>query len=278
MITSMPASWSAARLDYALAASRSEQRAALGVYLPIGYPTRPASMDALHLMAQHADVLELGVPHHHPHLDGPVIQQASAQALDAGFTMLDLFTTTTELTTATTTAVVVMSYWTPIEQFGPELFAERLAAAGGAGVLIPDLPDHAAVTWRRAAREAGLHTIPLIPAHASPAHLAKIGAGSSGMVYAPATPGRTGAQRPLSPYLPRLVRRIRVATGLPVAVGIGISTPHHAAQASAYADAVVVGSAVIRHMRSRPDAPAAAAAEAAQAFAAGVRRVLRPTC
>ena len=277
MITSMPPSWSAARLDYALATSRIEQRAALGLYLPVGYPSRAAGLDALHLMAQHADVLELGVPHTDPHLHGPVIQQAAAQALAGGFSMLDLFTAATELTASTSTALVVMSYWTPIERFGLELFAERLAVAGGSGVLIPDLPDHAAATWRRAAREAGLHTIPLIPAHASPARLAEIGTGSSGMVYAPATPGRTGAQRPLSPYLPRLVRRIRVETGLPVAVGIGISTPHHAAQASAYADAVVVGSAVIRHMRSRPDAPAAAAAEAAQAFAAGVRRVCNPT-
>jgi tryptophan synthase alpha chain len=273
----MPASWPAARLDYALATSRNEQRAALGVYLPIGYPTRPSCMDALHLMARHADVLELGIPHHHPHLDGPVIQQASAQALDAGFTMLDLFTTATELTAASKTAVVVMSYWDPIQRFGLEAFAERLCAAGGAGVLIPDLPDHAATRWCRAAQETGLHTIPLVPAHASNAHLAEIGAASSGMVCAPATLGRTGAQRPLSPYLPRLVRRVRVATRLPVAVGVGISTPHHAAQASAYADAVVVGSAVIRHMREHPDAPAAAAAEVAQAFAQGVRRVSSPT-
>lgn len=178
---------------------RIEQRAALSLYLPVGYPSRAAGLDALHLMAQHADVLELGVPHTDPRLQGPVIQQAAAQALAGGFSMLNLFTATTELTALTSTALVVASYWTPIERFGPQLFAERLAVAGSAGVLIPDLPDQAAVTWRRAAREAGLHTIPLIPVHASPAHLAEIGTGSSGMVYAPATPGRTGVQRPLSP-------------------------------------------------------------------------------
>ncbi|MEU1107034.1 tryptophan synthase subunit alpha [Streptomyces tibetensis] len=267
----MQPSWSAARLDYALATSRAEQRAALGLYLPVGYPSRTASLDALHLMARHADVLELGIPHTDPHLDGPVIQQASAQALDKGFQMIDLFTAATQLTASTTTALVVMSYWAPIERFGPELFAERLAVAGGAGVLIPDLPEHAAATWHWAAREAGLYTIPLIPAHASDARLAEIGTQSSGMVYAPATPGRTGSRRPLSPHLPRLVRRLRTATSLPVAVGIGISTPDHAAQASRYADAVVVGSAVIRHMTTWRNAPDLAADHVAKAFADGVR-------
>lgn len=95
------------------------------------------------------------------------------------------------------------------------------------------------------------------------------------MVYAPATPGLTGSQHPLSPDLPRLVHRLRTTTHLPVAVGIGISTPGQAAQASAYADAVVVGSAVIRLMRDEPNTPATAADEIARDFAAGVRRALR---
>jgi tryptophan synthase alpha chain len=271
----MQPSWSAARLDYALATSRGEQRAALGLYLPVGYPSRTVSRDALHLMARHADVLELGLPWRDPHMDGPVIQQACAQAIDRGFQMVDLFAVATELTASTTAALVVMSYWSPIERFGPEAFAERLCVAGVGGVLIPDLPDRAAATWSSAAREAGLHALPLIPPHASAARLAAIGAQSSGMAYAPATPGRTGAQRPLTRYLPRVVRRVRDETGLPVAVGIGISTPDQAAEASAYSDAVVVGSAVIRHMQTRPDAPDLAASEAARAFAHGVRRASR---
>ncbi|MFD4412482.1 tryptophan synthase subunit alpha [Streptomyces sp. NPDC058475] len=269
--------WSAARLDHALAASRAQRRAALGLYLPVGYPTRAASLDALHQMAQSADVLELGVPHTSPVLDGPVIQEAVAQALDNGFRMRDVFTAARELTAASTAALLVMSYWKPIEEFGALAFADQLAAAGGAGVLIPDLPDAAAATWHEAARAAGLHTVPLIPPHASDARLAEIGAASSGMVYAPATPGRTGVRRPLSPYLPRLVRRLREATGLPVGVGIGISTPDQARWVSGYADAAVVGSAVIRRMHAHADAPAAAAAEAAREFADGVRHPLRPT-
>ncbi|MEU1273583.1 tryptophan synthase subunit alpha [Streptomyces sp. NPDC005799] len=271
MITSQP-SWAALRLDHALAVSRAEQRAALGLYLPVGYPTRQTSLDALHLMAQSADFLELGVPHTPAHLDGPLIQQAAAQALAQGFVMQDLFDAAVELTASTTTALLVMSYWQPIARYGAEAFVQNLAAAGAAGVLIPDLPADCAAHWRHLMAEAGLHPITLIPPHASAAHLAFLATCTSGMVYAPATPGLTGARRPLSPYLPRLVHRLRTATGLPVAVGIGISSPAQATQASAYADAVVVGSAVIRRMHGQPDAAAVAAARAASDFAAGVRR------
>ncbi|WP_086738975.1 tryptophan synthase subunit alpha [Streptomyces glaucescens] len=276
MITSTPPSWSAARLDYALATSRAQGRAALGLYLPVGYPTLATSRDALRLMASRADVLLLGVPHTKPVLDGPVIQQAAAQALEAGFQMSDLFAAASELTATCTAALLAMSYWSPIEQYGAKAFAQELAAAGASGALIPDLPDTAAETWHDAAEKAGLHTINLVPPHASAATLAAIGASTSGMVYAPATPGFTGARRPLSPHLPRLVRRLRETTRLPVAAGIGISTPDQAAQVSGYADAVIIGSAVIRRMHAQADSPAAAAAAVARDFAEGVRRANRP--
>ncbi|QIP74729.1 tryptophan synthase subunit alpha [Streptomyces sp. VN1] len=275
MRTSTPPSWPAYRLDQVLTQSRLQQRAALGLYLPVGYPSRSASRDALHAMAEHSDVLELGVPTEDAHLDGATIQHAAAQALEKGFRMADLFTITADLASSPA-ALVAMTYWAPVEAYGPRLFAEQFAAAGGAGVLIPDLPGRAAARWQHATEAAGLHAIPLIPAHASSARLHAIGRSSSGMAYAPATPGLTGAAGPLSPYLPRLVRRLREATRLPVAVGIGISTPALAAQASAYADAVVVGSAVIRRMQADAGSPAAAAAAAARDFAAGVRGAHRP--
>ncbi|MGW0844275.1 tryptophan synthase subunit alpha [Streptomyces sp. NPDC002787] len=275
MITPTPSSRPASHLDRALAASRAESRAALGLYLPLGYPTRTASLDALHLMAQSADVLEIGIPHTSPVLDGPVIRGAVAQALAGGFDMDDVFTAASELTASTPAALLVMSYWAPIAQYGPQVFASQLAAAGGAGVLIPDLPQSAATAWRAAAATAGLHAVPLVPSGASVAQLAAIGASHSGMVYAPATPGLTGSQRPLSSDLSWQVHRLRSATRLPVAVGIGVSTPDQAAHVSAFADAVVVGSALIRRMRDRADTPATAAAEVARDFAAGVRRARR---
>lgn len=271
-----PLSWSAARLDYALATSREEQRAALAICLPVGYPNRAASREALLLAAEHADVLELGVPHHTCPMDGPVIRQAAAQALAGsdGFQMRDLFAAAVELTARTRTALVVMAYWEPIRSYGPQAFARELAAAGGAGVLVADLPRHAASKWRETAADAGLYTVALAPRHASSAHLAELGATTTGMRYAPAT-GLTGTQRPLSPYLPRLVRRLREATSLPVATGIGISSPQQAAQVAGFSDAVVIGSAVIRRMQSQPDAPAPAAAAACRDFAQAVRQARR---
>ncbi|MEU0942336.1 tryptophan synthase subunit alpha [Streptomyces canus] len=270
MITSTVPSGPAARLDHVLATSRAQQRAALGLYLPVNYPTRSASREALHAIAAHADLVELGVPHHQPHLDGPVIQQAVAQAL-TGFQMRDLFASTAELAAHSTAALLVMSYWEPIRAFGATAFAHMLADAGGAGALIPDLPPAAAPQWRAAAEAAGLHTVNLAPPHASGARLAELGKSTTGMLYAAATPGLTGARRPLSPYLPSQVRRLREGTGLPVAVGIGISTPQQASRVSLFADAAVIGSAVIRRMQASPNAPAAAAAAAACDFAQAVR-------
>ncbi|MFF9458046.1 tryptophan synthase subunit alpha [Streptomyces flaveolus] len=263
------------RLDHVLASSRAQKRAALGLYLPVGYPTLSASLDALHLMGQSADILEIGVPHTQPFLDGPVIQQASAQALADGFQMGDLFTAASELSVSTSAALVTMSYWAPIEQYGPRSFAHDFAAAGGAGVLVPDLPASAAASWQEVTRAAGLRTVTLIRPDAPAAHLAAVGATTTGMAYAPAAPGPTGSQSPLSPYLPHLVHRLRTATRLPVAVGVGISTPAQAEHVAGFADAVVVGSAVIRRMQSRPNAPVTAAAAAARDFADGVRRARR---
>ncbi|MFJ9893617.1 tryptophan synthase subunit alpha [Streptomyces sp. NPDC091280] len=267
--------WPASRLDHTLAACQAQDRAALGLYLPVGYPTRSGSLDALHLMGQAADVLEIGIPHTDPALDGPVIRQAAAQALAGGFRMPDVFTAVAELTASTPAALVAMSYWIPIQRYGPRAFLHAFSDAGGSAVLIPDLPQAAADGWRQAARAAGVHTITLVPQGASAAHLAAIGAATSGMVYAPAAPGPTGGQGPLSPYLPHEVHRIRTATGRPVAVGIGISTPAQAAHVACFADLVVVGSAVIRRMQSQPTAPATAAATAARDFAAGIRRARR---
>ncbi|MFF1733740.1 tryptophan synthase subunit alpha [Streptomyces sp. NPDC058247] len=260
-----------ARLDQALALARSQGRAALATYLPVGYPNRADSMDALHLLAQASDVVELGVPHVAPVLDGPVIRRASAQALAGGFRMQDLITAARELSAASATALLVMSYWHPISRYGPERFADDLAAAGGAGVLVPDLPAEEAGRWIAAARAAGLHTVNLVDPRADVAALARVCAASSGMVYAAATQGVTGTQGPLSARLPQLVARLRTITSLPVGVGIGVSAPGQAAIISAFADAVVVGSAVIRRMEAAPKAPVAAAASVAREFADGVR-------
>ncbi|WP_261800978.1 tryptophan synthase subunit alpha [Streptomyces sp. PBH53] len=270
---STPLSWSAALLDDTLALKRQQDRCAVGLFLPVGYPSYSVSMDALHGIAPFADVLELGVPYSHPH-DSPLIRQAAAQALSQGFRMQDLFEAVTELAVSTSAALLVKSYWAPIQQYGAEAFAEELAAAGGAGVLVPDLPAPAAAGWQKIARTAGLHRIPLVPARATAANLAAIGAASSGMVSVLA-PGRTGVEDPLSPHLLDFVHRVRTVTGLPVGVCTGIRTPSQAAQVGTFADAVFVGTPLLRRMQAEARAPEAARA-VARDFADAVRTRIRP--
>lgn len=265
-----------ARLDRALHAA--EGRAALVTYLPVGYPSVARSLDALRCMGRHADILELGIPHSEPILDGQVIRDASAQALASGFRMHDLFAVARELTVSSSAALMVMSYWEPVERFGPARFAEELAAAGVSAVLLPDLAVERAGLWRAAAQSAGLHTVNMVWPHSGNEELARACAVSGGMVYAPATMGVTGTQGPLDPTLSTFVGRLRAMTSLPIGVGIGVSTPQQAAHISDFADAVVVGSALIRRMRAAADTgqdPATAAGDAARDFAAAVHRGAR---
>ncbi|MFF4902554.1 tryptophan synthase subunit alpha [Streptomyces sp. NPDC001068] len=252
-------------LTRAIAAAQAQERCALATYVPVGFPDRITSMDTLHRLAQSADVIELGVPFE-GHFDGPVIQAASRTALDAGFLMQHLFEAAEELSASSSAALLTMTYWQPVHAFGPVRFAAQAAAAGISGVLIPDLPLEEAAEWLDAARAAGLAAIPLVSARTAPDRLAAIVAAATGMVYAPATDGVTGNPQPISPRLPGLIAQLQSLTSLPIAAGIGISTPAQARAAARWADLVVVGSAVIRSMQANPTDPVAAAAATSRAF------------
>ncbi|MFE9769486.1 tryptophan synthase subunit alpha [Streptomyces sp. NPDC005808] len=266
-----PAWHAGARLHQVIDRARAQDRCALAAYLPVGYPDQITGMDALHLLAQSADVIELGIPHPDGMMDGPVIQQASRTALHAGFRMRHLFEAARELSASSSASLLVMSYWQPLQAYGPERFAKTAADAGIDGVLIPDLPVEEAAPWLAAARASQLAAIPLVSPRTPPDRLARIVAGATGMVYAPATDGVTGNAEPISAHLPDLITRLRGLTSLPVAAGIGISTPAQARTAAAWADLVVIGSAVIRRMQASPRAQVAAAADVSRQFAATLR-------
>ena len=259
------------RLQQVITAVQAQDRCALGTFLPVGYPNRLTSVDALHLLAQSADVIELGVPYAGGVLDGPVVQQASQTALDAGFRMEDVFAAARELSSTSPTALVAMSYWQPVHAYGPLRFATAAAAAGIDAVLIPDLPIEEATPWLAAAWATGLGAIPLVSHRTQQDRLARTVAAATGMLYAAATDGVTGNPEPVSPRLPGLITRLRNLTSLPVATGIGISTPAQARTAAIWADVVVVGSAVIRRMQARPRGEIAGAAAAGRDFAAALR-------
>lgn len=261
-------------LSAALAAARARSRAALAAYLPAGYPTLGQSLDALRLLAASADVIEVGLPFSDPLLDGPTIQRANAQALKAGFRIEDLFTTVRELAVSSSAALLAMTYWQPVYRYGPERFAHCLAAAGGAGVIVPDLPVEEAAPWLHAARLTGLDTVFVVAPNATDQRLSRVCAAGSGMIYAPATAGVTGTQGPLQPELRTFVDRLRTLTPLPIGVGIGISTPEQAAQVGAFADAVIVGSAFIRALDAPGSAGIAQAGLLAQHLAAALEHPL----
>jgi tryptophan synthase alpha chain len=254
--------------------ARADGRAALVGYLPAGFPSRSGAIAALTAMVDGGvDIVEVGLPYSDPLIDGPTIQVAVDRALAGGTRTADVLRTV-EAVAATGVPAVVMTYWNPIEQYGVDRFAADLAAAGGAGMITPDLTPEEAGPWLAAAAGAGLDPVFLVAPSSTDERIARVTEVCSGFVYAASLMGVTGARAQVSDHAPRLVDRVRAATRLPVAVGLGVSSGAQAAQIAGYADGVVVGSAFVRALLDAPDEAAGIAAARALAtdLAAGVRR------
>lgn len=226
-------------------ATRAQGRAALVAYLPVGYPSVPGSLSAMRAVIEAgADIVEVGLPYSDPMMDGPVIQHAAQQALAAGVRVRDVFTAVSAVAEAGAVPVV-MSYWNPLLRYGVEPFARDLAAAGGAGVITPDLIPDEATQWLEASTAHGLDRIFLVAPSSTDARLAMTAAACSGFVYVASTMGVTGMRSEVGGGADELVRRTRAVTDLPLCVGLGVSTGEQAAQVAAYADGVIVGSALV---------------------------------
>jgi tryptophan synthase alpha chain len=262
------------RLAEEFAAARGEGRSLLVAYLPAGFPTQDGGVAALRAMVESGvDVVEVGLPYSDPLMDGPTIQDAVDRALAAGTRTRDVLRTV-EAVAATGAPTLVMSYWNPIERYGVDAFARDLAAAGGAGVITPDLLPEEAGPWRAAADATGLDPVFLVAPSSTDARIASTAAACRGFVYAASTMGVTGVRSAVGGRAAELVARVRAATDLPVAVGLGVSSAGQAAEVAAYADGVIVGSAFVRALLDAPDEAAGvrAAAELAGELASGVRR------
>jgi tryptophan synthase alpha chain len=261
------------RLHEAFAAARAEDRAALIGYLPAGFPSVDGAVDAIRVMVENGvDIVEVGLPYSDPLMDGPTIQAAVEIALRQGTTTRDVLATV-EAVAATGAPTLVMSYWNPIERYGVEAFATDLAAAGGAGVITPDLTPEEAGPWVAASDEAGIDRVFLVAPSSTEERIGVVASVTSGFVYAASLMGVTGVQS-VSAAAPALVARTRPHTPLPVAVGLGVSTAAQAADVAAYADGVIVGSAFVRLLldAATPSAGVAAVGRLAADLAAGVRR------
>ena len=274
MTAAPPASRAASPVTTAFGQASADNRAALVGYLPAGFPTVAGAIDAAKAMAAAgADVIELGLPYSDPVIDGPVIAEAVHQALLKGTRVADVLRTV-EAIAAAGVAVLVMTYWNPIDHYGVRAFARDLAAAGGSGLITPDLSPEEAGPWLQASDEYGLDRVFLAAPSSVDQRLATVTKSCRGFVYAASLMGITGTREAVSGQAAGLVERVRKHTDLPVAVGLGVSNGAQAAQVAEFADGVIVGSAFVRRLLE-----AATPADAVRAIttlttelAAGVRR------
>ena len=267
------------RLDDAFAAARVGGRAALVGYLPAGYPSVDDGIAAVTAMVEGgADVVEIGLPYSDPLMDGPTIQAAVERALAAGTRTKDVLHTV-EAVAAAGAVAVVMTYWNPIERYGGERFARDLAAAGGVGVITPDLIPEEGGDWVAACDSAGLDPVFLVAPSSTDERIKLVGETNRGFIYAASTMGVTGVREAVSDRAPALVRRVKAVSDLPVAVGLGVSTGAQAAEVASYADGVIVGSAFVRRLLDGggPDAVRDLAAELAAGIADSTASAVRRT-
>jgi tryptophan synthase alpha chain len=260
-------------VDTVFAACRDEGRAALVGYLPAGYPTVDASVELIGALVDGGcDLLEVGVPYSDPVLDGPTIQAAAETALRAGVRLRDVMSVVERVSAAGGRAVV-MTYYNPVLRYGVDAFARDLAAAGGLGVITPDLIPDEADEWLVASRQHGLDRIFLVAPSSTEERIASTAAASSGFLYAASIMGVTGARDSVASGASEIVARCRPHTALPIGVGLGVRSGDQAAEVAAFADGVIVGSAFVS--AAERDG-AAGVRQLAGELAAGVRRAVRP--
>ncbi|MFL6143506.1 MAG: tryptophan synthase subunit alpha [Labedaea sp.] len=255
------------RLAPLFATTRAQGRAALVGYLPAGYPTVDESITLCTAMVEAgADLIEVGVPYSDPVLDGPTIQAAAATALRGGFRLRDVFRVV-EAVSSTGGRAVVMTYWNPVYRYGVDAFARDLAAAGGLGMITPDLVPDEAQDWLAASDAHALDRIFLLAPSSTEERIVGTAEATTGFIYAAAVMGVTGARDTVGSEAAGLVGRARAHTSLPIGVGIGVRSGSQAAEIAGYADAVIVGSALV----TRAGSGAEAVRELTRELATGVR-------
>ncbi|MFE6733588.1 tryptophan synthase subunit alpha [Microbacterium sp. NPDC057650] len=238
------------RVEDAIAKAHNEGRGAFVGYLPVGYPDLETSIQAAITLARNGvDVIELGPPYSDPVMDGLVIQEATQHALAAGFKMRDLFTAVRAITAEVDVPVLVMTYWNPVLQYGVDRYADDLLAAGGAGLITPDITPEAAGEWIAASERTGLDRVFLAAPTSTDERLDLVVSSSTGFVYTVSTMGITGERAELDRAARVLVERLKAHGVGNACVGIGISNAEQVNGVTEYADGAIVGTALVRALR-----------------------------
>jgi tryptophan synthase alpha chain len=241
------------RISERLARARAEGRKGFVAFLTAGDPSLERTAElALELDAAGVDVLELGVPFSDPLADGPVIQRASQRALERGVTLERVIEAVRGIRRRSQVPLLLFSYFNPLLRFGLERLPAAAREAGVDGALVTDLPPEEAEGWLERARGADLDTVFLAAPTSPDDRLRRVAAASRGFVYAVSRTGVTGERDALSDDARPLVRRLKQLTDEPVALGFGIASPEQCRAAAEVADAVVVGSALVRFLEEHP--------------------------
>jgi tryptophan synthase alpha chain len=216
-------------------------------YIMAGDPDLKRTLELVKILEDSgADIIELGVPFSDPLADGPTIQKAAQRALRGGMTLSGVIGLVADLRQVTQIPVILMTYYNPVFKYGEERFVHDASSAGVDGMIVPDLPPEEAGTMRKCAGKAGLDTIFLLAPTSTEDRIRTVARASTGFIYYVSITGVTGAQLSMDVKIESHISRIRQESGLPVAVGFGISTPEEASAVSRFADGVIVGSAIVK--------------------------------
>lgn len=222
-------------------------RIALVTYITAGDPSLKVTEEiVLTLEESGADIIELGVPFSDPMADGPVIQLASERALESGTTLHDVLNSVRNIRKVSEVPIILFGYYNPFFSYGLEEFAKDAAEAGADGVLVVDLPPEEAPEFKVHTDKAGLSLVFLLAPTSTTDRVELIANNASGFVYLVSVTGVTGVRKELNSSLDTLASEIKSTTGLPVGVGFGVSSPEQVEAIAEYADAVIVGSAIVR--------------------------------
>jgi tryptophan synthase alpha chain len=234
------------RLDAAFRDLRNEGRTGLVTYVTAGDPDLERSREILvRLDRAGADILEVGVPFSDPLADGPVIQRATERALAAGATLVKVLGIVSDVRSLVKAPIVIFSYANPILRMGLEEFVSRARQAGVDGVLTLDVPPEESEQFRQALSRARIDTIFLLSPTTSAERIRRAAALGTGFLYGISRLGVTGARAEVADSARDLAERVRQETGMPLALGFGLSRPEHVRAVAQFADAAVVGSALV---------------------------------
>lgn len=242
------------RIRKTFSALKDRGEKALIAYIMAGDPSLKETRKLVSsLAASGADLVELGVPFSDPMADGPVIQRAASRAIGRGVTLRRVIETVRDIRLDTEIPIILMTYYNPILKYGERKFVKEAVKAGVDGVIVPDLIPDEADDFIGHARRFGLDTIFLLAPTSTPDRVRKVSAACTGFVYYVSMTGITGTHLSVSGEIGRRIRAVGRTSGLPVAVGFGVSKPEEAKAMARISDGVIVGSAIVRRIEAGKD-------------------------